>query len=119
MKKNILLEKSFQFALKSIEMYKVLIKSRNEYIMSKQFLKSSTSVGANFRESQNAQSKADFIHKLSIAQKEGAESIYWLELLFQSEYITHQEFYFLHTQASELLKIIKSIIISTKKGSEL
>jgi len=116
MKKNILLEKSFQFALKSIDIYKILIKSRNEFIMSKQFLRSATSIGANVRESQNAQSKADFIHKLSIAQKEGDESIYWLELLFHSEYISHQEFNLLHTQASELLKIIKSIIISTKKG---
>jgi four helix bundle protein len=79
-------EKSFEFALEIISLYKELPEQKKEYVLSKQLLRSGTSVGANRREAQNAQSTADFIHRLSISQKECDESIYWLELLFHSNY---------------------------------
>ena len=80
-------------------------------------MKSSTSIGANIREAQNAESKADFVHKLAIAQKECDESIYWLELLKETDYISKSEFDELSKDANELLKIIRSIIITTKKNN--
>ncbi|RLJ32605.1 four helix bundle protein [Chryseobacterium sp. 7] len=84
-KKNVLKDKSFSFAIRIINLYKYLSANKNEYVLSKQLLRSGTAVGALIRESQNAESKADFIHKLSIAQKECDESIYWIELLFQTD----------------------------------
>jgi len=85
--------------------------------LSKQLLRSGTSVGANVREGQNAESKPDFVHKLAIAQKECDETMYWLELLKESEYLNEEEFISIHSEASELLKIIRSIIITTKKNN--
>ncbi len=82
--------------------------------MSKQILRSGTSIGANIREAVNAQSKLDFIHKLSIAQKECDETIYWLELMTETNYISKEEFNELNNDAAEILKILKSIIITTK-----
>ena len=82
--------------------------------MSKQFLRSITSVGANVREAVNAQSRPDFIHKLAIAQKECDETMYWLELLKATDYISHEEFQKMHNQSHEVLKIIRSIIITKK-----
>jgi len=78
-------------------------------------LRSGTSIGANIREAQNAQSKADFIHKLSISQKECDETLYWLELLQQAEYLSIESFTPLHQQASILLKMLKSAILTTKQ----
>ena len=117
MKKNIIKYKSFSFAVKGINLYKSLVKDHNEYVLSKQILKSSTSIGANIREAQNAESKADFVHKLAIAQKECDESIYWLELLKETDYISKPEFDELSKDANELLRIIRSIIITTKKNN--
>tara|TARA_B110000285_G_scaffold125936_1_gene142017 strand:- start:4488 stop:4856 length:369 start_codon:yes stop_codon:yes gene_type:complete len=114
-KQNPIQEKSFSFALTTVRICKELIK-QNEYILSKQLMRSGTSVGANIREAQNAESKKDFIHKLSISQKECDESIYWIELLFHSKMITKQNYYLLHSQASVLLKMLKSIIITSKKN---
>jgi len=82
--------------------------------MSKQVLRSGTSVGANIREALNAQSRPDFIHKLSISQKECDETIYWLELLFATDYISKEEFESLKNPATEILKMIRSIIITIK-----
>ena len=84
-------------------------------MLSKQLLRSGTSVGANVRESQNAQSSADFIHKLTIAQKECDESLYWLELLRETNYLKIEEFESLHKDGTEILKIIRSIILITKQ----
>jgi four helix bundle protein len=117
MKNNIIKDKSFSFAVKGVKLYKSLIKDHNEYVLSKQILKSSTSIGANIREAQNAESKADFIHKLAIAQKECDESMYWLELLKETDYINKSTFNELSSDAIELLKIIRSIIITTKKNN--
>ena len=117
MKNNVIKDKSFSFAVKGVNLYKRLVKDQNEYVLSKQLLRSSTSIGANIRESQNAESKADFIHKLAIAQKECDESIYWLELLKETDYINKIEFEEFSSDAIELLKIIRSIILTTKKNN--
>ncbi|MCZ2247178.1 MAG: four helix bundle protein [Bacteroidia bacterium] len=115
-KPNPLKDKSFQFALNIVKLYKYLIEVKQEYIMSKQLLRSGTSIGANIREGQNAQSKADFVHKFAIAQKECDESLYWLELLHQSEYLEENEFNKIHSDASELLKMLRSSILTTKQN---
>lgn len=107
--------KSFQFAVRIVNLYKLLNAERKENVMSKQLLRSGTSVGANVREAVNAQSSADFIHKLSIAQKECDETCYWLELLKETNYINEAEFNSMHSDAIEILKITRSIIITTKQ----
>ena len=113
---SILKDKSFQFALRIIKLSKYLVEEKKEYVLSKQILRSGTSIGANIREAQNAQSKADFIHKLSISQKECDETMYWLELLNQSEYLSDSEFKSAHNNANELLKMLRSAIITSKNN---
>src|SRR4051812_18523365 len=90
--KNILQEKSFLFAIRIIKLYQYLVSNKKEFVLSKQLLRSGTSIGASIREAQNAESKADFIHKLSVAQKECDETIYWLELINSTGYINEKEF---------------------------
>ena len=119
MSESIIKNKSFQFAIQVVNLYKLLNSDRKEFVMSKQMLRSGTSVGANVRESQNAQSTADFIHKLSIAQKECDETLYWLELLKTTDYINEAEFSSICSDGNEILKIIRSIILTTKKNSKL
>ena len=114
-RKNIIREKSFKFAIRIIRLYKLLSANRKEFILSKQVLRSGTSIGANVREALNAESDADFVHKLAIAQKECDETCYWLELLNETEFINEAEFESINNDASELLKIIRSIILTTKK----
>lgn len=117
MSESVVKVKSFELAVRVVNFYKWLVLEKKEFIMSKQFLRSITSVGANVREAVNAQSKADFIHKLSISQKECDESMYWLEILNATNYISTVEFESIHQQCSEVLKIIRSIIITSKKNS--
>ena len=112
---NIIKKKSFEFAVRIVNLYKLLSVEKKEFVLSKQLLRSGTSIGANVREANNAQSKADFIHKLSISQKECDETMYWLELLKETKYMSQSEFESFHKDASELLKIIRSIILTTKK----
>lgn len=116
MSESIVKTKSFELAVRGVKFYKYIVAEKKEYIMSKQFLRSITSVGANVREAVNAQSKPDFIHKLAIAQKECDESMYWLELLKVTDYISENEFKSMHEQSNEVLKIIRSIIITSKKN---
>lgn len=116
MSESIIKIKSFQLAISGVNFYKYLVSEKKEFVMSRQFLRSITSVGANVREAINAQSKLDFIHKLSIAQKECDESLYWLELLKETKYIEEEDFNKIHSKATEVLKIIKSIIITTKQN---
>jgi four helix bundle protein len=116
-KQNPLKDKSFKFALRIIKLYKYLIEEKKEYAISKQLLRSGTSIGANIREAQNAQSKADFIYKLSISQKECDESLYWMELLHQSEYLNKVDFDSIYFEANELLKMLRSAIITSKNNS--
>ncbi len=114
--KNILKEKSFALALRIIKLYKFLVENKKEYVMSKQVLRSGTSVGAMIREAQNAESKMDFVHKLAIAQKECDESLYWLELLVESDYITDESFKSVYGETEQVFKMIKSAILTTKKN---
>ncbi|OCB70461.1 hypothetical protein B0A79_00030 [Flavobacterium piscis] len=116
MSESIVKTKSFELVIRGVNFCKWLVSEKKEFVMSKQFLRSITSVGANVREAVNAQSKADFIHKLSISQKECDESMYWLEILNATSYISGIEFESMHNQCSEVLKIIKSIIITSKKN---
>jgi four helix bundle protein len=116
-RKNILKDKSFKFAITVIPMYKILVESKKEFVLSKQLLRSGTSVGAMVREAQNAESKSDFIHKLAIAQKECDETLYWLELLKETDYIESTDFLNGSKDAAELLKITKSSIITTKQNT--
>jgi four helix bundle protein len=115
-KQNPLKDKSFQFALKIVKLCTFLSERKREYVMSKQLLRSGTSIGANIREAQNAQSKADFIHKLSISQKECDETLYWLELLHQSDFLEEKEFTKIQGDANELLKMLRSSILTTKQN---
>lgn len=115
-KDNIVKTKSFEFAVRIVNLYKYLSESKKEFVLSKQVLRSGTSVGANIREAINAESKADFIHKLSIAQKECDETIYWIELLFATDYLNKDEFESINEDAVSMIKIIKSIIIKSKNS---
>ena len=116
MNDNIIKTKSFSFALRVVKLYQFLSSEKKEFILSKQLLRSGTSIGALVRESEHAESKADFIHKLAIAQKEANESDYWIELLFQSEYLNETQFQSLNSDLAEINKILASIIITTKQN---
>ena len=108
-KNNIIQEKGYAFALAIIELYKSLIKNKNEYVLSKQILRSGTSIGANVEEAIGGQSTKDFISKLSIAYKEARETNYWIRLLKDSGYIDNQKAISLFHDCEELQKIIGSI----------
>ena len=112
---NIILDKSKAFALRIIKLYKYLCDNKNEFILSKQILRSGTSIGANVKEAQHGQSKKDFVSKMHIAYKEANETEYWLELLFESDYIDNNTFNILITDNKEILKLLTSIIKSAKK----
>lgn len=110
MKQSILKDKSKEFALRVIRLYKYLCEEKNEYILSKQLLRSGTSIGANIAEAFYGQSEADFASKLSIAQKEAGETMYWLELLHESEYLRQNEYDSIHSDTEELIKLLTSSI---------
>lgn len=116
MKENIIRNKSFAFALSVIKIYRYLIESKKEYILSKQLLRSGTAIGAMVREAEHAESKADFIHKLSIALKEANETAYWLALLHQSKYSDDPSPEFIH---GEIKEILRSLIAVIKSSSQL
>lgn len=116
MSENIIKTKSFNFALRIVKLYQFLNQEKKEYVLSKQLLRSGTSVGALVREAEQAESKLDFIHKLAIAQKEANETDYWVELLFQSEYLNDIQYQSLKSDIVEINKILASIIISTKRN---
>lgn len=116
MKENIVKNKSFAFAIRVVKLYQYLCSDKKEYILSKQLLRSGTSVGAMVREAEHGQSTADFIHKMAIAQKEINETIYWLELLNATDYLTLEQFESINTDAVEIIKLITSIIKSTKNN---
>lgn len=114
MKENIVKIKSFAFAVRVVKLYQYLVTEKKEYVMSKQLLRSGTGVGAMVREAEHSESKADFIHKISIAQKEINETLYWLELLKATEYLNFEQFESINSDATELIKLFTSIIITTK-----
>ena len=107
------MEKSKMFAIEIVNLVKRL-ELKKEYILSKQILRSGTSIGANVAEANFAQSKADFISKISIAQKEAAETIYWLELLFETKYIENEEFEKLINLNKEILRLLSKILITAR-----
>lgn len=110
---GVLEDKTYSFALRIVKAHQYLI-DKNEYILSKQLLRSGTSIGANCREATFAQSKQDFVSKLSIALKETNETIYWIELLHDSGYISNDSFKSIHKDGLEILKLLVSVIKTTK-----
>ena len=115
MKESILKEKSKSFAIRIIRFYQSLKEKHQEIVLSKQILRSGTSIGANIAEAFYAESEMDFIHKLSIAQKECSETLYWLELLYTTNYIDDAGYNSLYSDASEIMKLLVSSIKTVKK----
>jgi len=112
---SIIATKAYAFALSVVKLYKQLVEEKKEYVLSKQVLRSGTSIGANVNEAVCAQSKRDFVHKLSIALKETRETNYWLNLLKDSNYISIEIFNKIIHDCSEIYKILSSIILTTKQ----
>lgn len=113
---NPIQEKSKAFAVRIIKLCQYLHNEKKEYVLSKQLLRSGTSIGANCREASRAQSRADFIAKLSIALKEADETAYWLELLHETDYLTDNAYSSIYADANELIKLLVSIIKTTKNS---
>jgi len=113
-KENLLKERSYAFALRTIKLYKHLSSESREYVLSNQILRSGTSIGANITEGNRAQSKLDFVHKLAIALKEADETEYWLNLLRDSDYITASQAESLLTDCSQLQRLLISSIKTAK-----
>ncbi len=111
-------ERTFAFALRIVKAYKYLRNNHNEYVLSKQLLRSGTSIGAMMREAKFAQSRADFVNKASIALKEANETLYWIELLHESNYFDDQSFNSIHDEANQITAILVSIVKSTKQNTE-
>jgi len=114
-KENIIKTKSFLFSIKIVNLYKILSLEKKEYVMSKQLLRSGTAIGALVRESEHAESRADFVHKLSIALKEANETEYWLDLLYETSFLDTSTFVVYQQDIKELLKILVSIIKTSKQ----
>ncbi|HEY0459376.1 MAG TPA: four helix bundle protein [Pyrinomonadaceae bacterium] len=117
MKENVLLEKSFAFAVRVVRAYKYLVDDKKEFVLSKQFLRSGTSIGANAEEAIGGQSRPDFVAKMNIAYKEARETNYWIRLLQATDYFAEAQAKSLLSDNEELLKIISSILITTKNNS--
>ena len=112
---NAIREKSFQFAVRIVKLCKYLQIEQKEYTLTKQLLRCGTSIGANVAESQQAQSRADFISKLNIALKEAYETDYWLSLMYETQYLTLDEFQSIIVDCHEIEKLLISIIKSLKE----
>ena len=114
-KENIIKTKSYVFAIRIVNLYKILVEEKKEYILAKQLLRAGTSIGALVRESEHAESKADFIHKLSVALKEANESEYWLDILYDTNFISSQIHKSITKDNKELLKLLTAIIKTSKQ----
>ena len=115
MSENIIEEKSFAFAVRTVKLYQHLTEEKREFVLSKQLLRSGTSIGANTSEAQKAQSSADFNAKMNIALKEANETEYWLRLLHETEYLNDKEFSSIHNDIKEIIAILVSICKKTNK----
>ena len=115
---NIVVQKSYLFAVRCVNLYKYLCKEKQDYIIGKQLLRSGTSVGANVKEAIRGFTKADFTAKMSIALKETSESEYWIELLRDTDYITEQQADSMLTDCVELIKIIMTIVKTAQGKSQ-
>ena len=111
---NIIESKSFKFAVRIVNLYKHLTSIKKEYVLSKQLLRSGTSIGANVSEAQKAQSKADFYTKICIALKEANETLYWWRLLNETDYLTQKEYDDISADIDEIISILTSICKNTK-----
>jgi four helix bundle protein len=118
MKENILRDKSYQFALRIVKLYRFLVEEHKEFVLSKQILKSGTSIGANVEETVHAQSKVDFVHKSSTARKEGSETNYWLRILRDSDFIKEKLANSLLIDCEEIQKLLTSSIKTAKSNIE-
>ena len=114
-KENTVACKSKRFAIRTVKLYKYLCEEKKEYVLSKQLLRSGTSIGANIAESECAISKKDFLAKLYIAFKEASETLYWLDLLFETEYLTELEYRSVRADCEEIRKMLSA---ATKTLSE-
>ena len=118
MDENIIENKSFQFAVRTVNLYKHLTSDEKEYVMSKQLLRCGTSIGANVAEAERGQTKADFYAKLSIALKEAHETYYWLRLLNKTEYLTENEFVSMEKDIKEIIAILIAICKTTQQNKK-
>lgn len=115
-KRNVIRDKSFDFSVRIINLYKLLTGERKEYVLSKQLLRSSTSIGANIEEGVAAFSKKEFVVKLQISYKEAFEAYYWIKLLFKTEFINEAEFKSLEKDVEEIIKLLTTILKTTKQN---
>ena len=115
MSDNVVENKSFDFAVRIVNLHKHLSSEKKEFVLSKQLLRSGTSIGANVSEALRGQSKADFLAKMSIALKEANESHYWIRLLYKTDFLTEQEFNSIENDIIELIKILSSICKTSTK----
>ena len=106
---NVIVEKSFDFAVRIVNLRKYLTREHKEFVLSKQLLRSGTSIGANVSEAQRGQSKADFTAKMSIALKEASETEYWIKLLYRTEYLSKEQFESLNGDIQELIGLLMAI----------
>lgn len=113
-KVNAIKDKSFLFAVEIVKLCRVLSDEKKEYVISKQLLRSGTAIGALYREAEHAESRADFIHKLSISLKECNETLYWLDLLEATDYLTSDAYKLYWNSADELMRLLVSIVKSAK-----
>ncbi len=118
MRENILRDKSYKFALRIVNLYKYLKDEKKEYVLSKQILRSGTAIGALVSESEYAQSKADFVNKLSIALKEANESKYWLDILKDTDFLSISMYESITPEVEELLKLLISSVKTLKMKNE-
>lgn len=114
--RNIVKEKTFDFALLIVQQVKICQESHKEYVLTKQLLRSGTSIGAMVVEAEHAESKKDFIHKMSIGLKEANETRYWVELLYASKHLNEGTFHELHDKITEIIKLLASIVKSSKQN---
>ncbi len=114
--RRIVAEKTLTFAIRIVKLYQYLTDEKKEFVMSKQILRSGTNPGAMVREAMNAESGLDFIHKLSIAQKEIAETAYWLEILHATNYLNEAEFISMENDANEIMRLLRSSILTRKEN---
>ena len=119
MSSNAALDKSKAFAVRIVHLYRNLGEDKKEFVLSKQLLRSGTSIGANVKEAQRAQSKKDFITKMNIASKEASETEYWTELLYETGYLSQAEFQSIHDDCSEIIRLLVSIVKTSQNNLAL
>ena len=115
---NVVKEKSFEFSVRIVNLYKHLTTAKQEYVISKQLLRSGTSIGANICEEEQAQSTLDFLSKMNTSLKESSESDYWLRLLHRTGYLNEEEYKSIITDCRDITKLLVSIVKATKENNE-